>query len=355
MMKKSAGIILLAIIFISSLFYSTKTTLASEMSFTVKAILPENQRSQEVSYYDLRVTPGQKQTLQLELSNDTDEDIVVKASANAAITNDNGIVDYSYNKTKKDSSALYTFNELAKLPEEITLPKHSKRTVDCVVTLPEKAFDGYILGGMYFEQKGVEEAAKSNESMAIGNRFSYVVGVLLSENDREVKPELALNKVSPDQKNGNNVVLMNLQNKQPALIKKLQVDAKLYYEKEKKPRYENHQTALTMAPNTNFDYKIDLNEQPFVPGNYTVKVTVNDGFRDWQWEKAFTIEEKEAKSYNATAVNLPPEQKQRLPWHWIFGGIIGILAVIAGIVYYFRKKMKQQQMQLEKYKTHEEK
>ena len=45
----------------------------------------------------------------------------------------------------------------------------------------------------------------------------------------------------------------------------------MYYEKETKPRYENHQESLTMAPNTNFNYRIDLKEQPFVPGNYTVK------------------------------------------------------------------------------------
>lgn len=46
------------------------------------------------------------------------------------------------------------------------------------------------------------------------------------------------------------------------MIKKLQVDASLYYEKETKPRYENHQESLTMAPNTNFNYRIDLKEQP---------------------------------------------------------------------------------------------
>lgn len=58
----------------------------------------------------------------------------------------------------------------------------------------------------------------------------------------------------------------------------------LYYEKETKPRYENHQESLTMAPNTNFNYRIDLKEQPFVPGNYTVKIKANDGYQDYSWE-----------------------------------------------------------------------
>lgn len=39
-----------------------------------------------------------------------------------------------------------------------------------------------------------------------------------------------------------------------------------------------------MAPNTNFNYRIDLKEQPFVPGNYTVKIKANDGYQDYSWE-----------------------------------------------------------------------
>ena len=51
-----------------------------------------------------------------------------------------------------------------------------------------------------------------------------------------------------------------------------------------------------MAPNTNFNYRIDLKEQPFVPGNYTVKIKVNDGYQDYSWEKHLVIQEKEAKN-----------------------------------------------------------
>lgn len=76
------------------------TSQASEINFNVRAILLENQRSKVISYFDLRVVPGETQTLSVELTNDT-EDVTVYASANSAITNDNGIVDYSYNDAKK--------------------------------------------------------------------------------------------------------------------------------------------------------------------------------------------------------------------------------------------------------------
>ncbi|MBO0440795.1 DUF916 and DUF3324 domain-containing protein [Candidatus Enterococcus ikei] len=348
-MNKKLSAFLFAIIFLLFSFTTGSIGHASEIDFSVKAILPENQRSKEISYFDLRVVPGETQTLSVELTNDTDEDITVYASANSAITNDNGVVDYSYNDTKKDSSADFTFSEIATIPKEITLPKNSTKIVECVINIPKNPFDGYVLGGLYFEQKQ-EKETKSQGALAVGNRFSYVVGVLLSETDKDVRPELALNEVKATQINGNNAVTMNIQDKKAAMIKKLQVDAKLYYEDETKPRYENHQESLTMAPNTNFNYKIDLKEQPFVAGNYTVKIKANDGYKDWTWERTFEIKEKEAKKYNATAINLPPNQKDQFPWIVVVGIGAGVLAVILGIIYYFNQKIKnEQKIQQEKY------
>ncbi|MGX7244870.1 DUF916 and DUF3324 domain-containing protein [Enterococcus quebecensis] len=350
-MRKKIPKLLLAIILLSLTLITGAVAQASEIDFTVKAILPENQRSKEISYFDLKVVPGKSQTLSLELINDTEEDITVYASANSAITNDNGIVDYSYKDTKKDSSATFTFSEIASMPKDIKLPKKSKKIVECTIDIPKDPFDGYVLGGLYFEQKEDDKAKeKSQGALAVGNRFSYVVGVLLNETDKEVRPELTLNEVKATQKNGNNAVIMNIQNKTAAMIKKLQMDAKLYYENETKPRYENHQESLTMAPNTNFNYKIDLKEQPFVAGNYTVKIKANDGFRDWTWERKFKIEEKEAEKYNATAVNLPPDQKSQWPWLLIIVISLVILAVIIGIIFYFKRKMdKEKKAQQEKY------
>ncbi|MGX7151063.1 DUF916 and DUF3324 domain-containing protein [Enterococcus ureasiticus] len=345
-MNKKLSTFLFAIIFLLFSFTIGSVGHASEIDFSVKAILPENQRSKEISYFDLRVVPGETQTLNVELTNDTDKDITVYASANAAITNDNGVVDYSYNDTKKDASATFTFSEIASIPKEIILPKKSNKIVGCVIKLPKDSFDGYVLGGLYFEQKEAKES-KSEGALAVGNRFSYVVGVLLSETDKEVKPELALNEVKATQLNGNNAVIMNIQDKKAAMIKKLQVDAKLYFEDETKPRYENHQESLTMAPNTNFNYKIDLNNQPFVAGNYTVKIKANDGHKDWTWERKFEIKEKEAKKYNATATNLPPDQKNQFPWTVVVGIGAVILVVILGITYYFNQKMKKEQKKYE--------
>ncbi|MGM0219739.1 DUF916 and DUF3324 domain-containing protein [Enterococcus sp. AZ126] len=345
-MKKKFTHLLFAIILVASVTIGLVGH-ASEINFSAKAILPENQRSKEISYFDLRVVAGETQKISIELTNDTEKEITVYASANSAITNNNGIVDYSYKDTKKDSSAIFTFSEIASIPKEIILPKKSNKIVECTIDIPKDSFDGYVLGGLYFEQKEAKEA-KNEGALAVGNRFSYVVGVLLSETDREVRPELALNDVKVTQLNGKNAVIMNIQNKEAAMIKELQVDAKLYYEDETKPRYENHQESLKMAPNTNFNYKIDLNDQPFVAGNYTVKIKANDGYKDWTWERKLTIREKEAKEYNAIASNLPPDQKKKVPWTIIVIIIVVTLAVILGIIYYFNQKIKKERKRQQK-------
>lgn len=325
-----------------ALFFPLTTVVGESLNFSVKAILPEDQRDKDHSYFDLRVNPGEKRVIQVELTNDTDEELVVAASANAAITNDNGVVDYSHSKTEKDSTAKTIFSEIASMPKEITLPKKSKKTVDVTITMPNEVYNGYILGGLYFEQKNTDKPNKdSNEAVLIENRYSYVVGVLLSETDESVPPELKLNEVKATQLNLNNAVIMNIQNTTAAMIPNLTLDAKLYYENETKPRYEHHQEGIKMAPNTNFNYRIELKEQPFVAGNYKVKVVASDGNREWEWEKAFEIEAKEAKKYNETAINLPPEPKNNVSWILIL--IAGILFLLLLTVLFFHIRQKKQE------------
>lgn len=332
-MKKQLFTICLMLFFLMCSLFFGMLVYAEQLDFSVRTILPNNQRSEDTSYFDLRVEPGEVYHLEVELTNDTNQEVTVITAANSAITNDNGVADYSHKKTEKDSSAEVTFSEISKMPEEITLPPNSKKIVECILTMPEQLFDGYILGGLYFEQKeGASEESKKNAIVAVGNRFSYIIGVLLSETDKEVKPELALNDVRATKSNGNNQVIMNIQNKQAAMIKNLTVDAELYYENEEKARYENHQANLVMAPNTNFNYQIDLKNQVLASGNYKVKIKANDGMKDWHWEKNFQVKGIEHDSQSAN--NSSSEKK---PLTAGISLVLGLLVVFVGFILYKKK------------------
>ena len=89
----------------SFLFYWLLFCRSKRNDFSVKAILPDNQRTKETSYFDLRVAPNQTQKLQIELTNQTANDIT--GLANAAITNDNGLADYSHAETKRSVCTFY--------------------------------------------------------------------------------------------------------------------------------------------------------------------------------------------------------------------------------------------------------
>lgn len=219
----------LFIVIISLLVVLPKLAYANEMNFSVKAILPENQRDNTHTYFDLNVVPGTTQVVEVELKNETDKDVTVQTVANTAITNDNGIVEYTNEKPKLDKSLVTPFSKLASVQSEITIPKQSSLRLPITLKIPEKSFDGVILGGLYFKEKETDQDTQKNkEDVQIENKFSYTIGVLLAESPEMVLPDLVLNDVKATQKVGRNVITANLQNPKAALLSNLTVDAKVY-------------------------------------------------------------------------------------------------------------------------------
>jgi len=72
-----------------------------------------------------------------------------------------------------------------------------------------------------------------------------------------------------------------------------------------------------MAPNSNFDYTIDLNNNPIEPGTYRLKMKAIIGTQVWEWDELFTIG-KEATDLNNKAVEI----KNNHYWYYIGGRII---------------------------------
>src|SRR5690625_5984441 len=99
--------------------------------------------------------------------------------------------------------------------------------------MPNEEYDGIVLGGLNFEKVMDEEEA--SEGVSLQNKYAYVIGVQLSENDHEVFPELELTSVQPELVNHRTAVVTNLQNSQPVLIEDMTVDAEIDKQGEKEP------------------------------------------------------------------------------------------------------------------------
>lgn len=327
-MKRIIAIMLMPILFL----FGVNSTSAAELNFSVTAEIPENQIDKNQTYFDLRMKPKQRQTVNVEMNNGTDKDVTVNISMNTAVTNNNGIIDYSQTEYEKDESLEYEISELVKVDPEVTIPANSKKTLPVEINMPDREFDGILLGGLHFQEKEDEE--EEEEETQIKNKFAYIIGLQVSMTDLEIEPNLELNEVKASQVNYRNKIIANLQNTESVIIKPLSVDAKVYKEKGKDVLYEAQQEDLRMAPNSNFNYAIDLNNEAFKSGKYRLEMTATDEEEVWEWTEVFEIDAGEASELNESAVEL---EKDYTIWLMV-AGIILVLILILILVYLNRRQ-----------------
>lgn len=312
------------------------TANAAEMNFSVQIVPPENQINQEVGYFDLRMKPGQTQTVQVMLKNATGKEVVVEVHANTATTNNEGHVEYSSSNSEYDASLMYPFSALVHTEDEVTIEPNSTYMLDVKIQMPEESFDGMILGGLYFIEKEADGEGNADASSAVQvkNRFSYIIGVKLSETDVTVAPELVLNKVYASQINNQNIMKVHLQNPTATVIENVKVNAIIYTKDGTNILHETNKEGLMIAPNSNFDYGISWGKQAFQSGTYRVEVTAKSGDQQWEWTEYVTIDREEAEALNHEAVNL--EGSQNRVWLWV--ALCGGTAIMMAI--YMRRKKK---------------
>ncbi|MBC1457570.1 DUF916 and DUF3324 domain-containing protein [Listeria newyorkensis] len=319
-MKKTILVLLCLI----GMYTMSAPVFAQEPAFSVKAVLPENQRGEATSYFDLRMRPGQQQELEVVLRNATDKDVTILVAANSAFTNGNGIVDYNATDKPVDESLKHGFGNIAEVVnQEIIVKAKSETKARIKVNMPDMAKDGVILGGLVFSEKEATNDAGADAKLQ--NRFSYTIGVVLSQNDAVVKPDLHLGEIKAAQQNYRNKITANLQNDQAVILRDLAIKAEVYRENGTKALFEQKSEKLRMAPNSNFDYAIHTRDQPLKPGNYTLKLTATSGEDTWSWERDFKIDKATADDLNNTALDLDEDG-------WSTIGFVVAIIILLGLV-----------------------
>ncbi|WP_165007463.1 MULTISPECIES: DUF916 and DUF3324 domain-containing protein [unclassified Enterococcus] len=326
MNSKIKGIISLFFLIFSIFSISPKVLAEESGGFSVSPLDPETGEVQS-SYYDLTVVPDQKLKLQVEIYNSSDKNMKIQVETNTASTNNNGIT--SYLKTEQqDSSLKVAFDKIAKAEtEQVNVPAKGTAVANINIEIPKDAFKGEILGGLRFTEIKTEEEKKQQKN-AVENNIAYTIGVLLHESDEEVAPEMALNKVFTEQRNSRNYISANLQNKAPRIIRELTVKAQVYQKGTDKLSYEASNDAMRMAPNSNFNFGISLENKKFIPGEYTMKISGTADGEPFDFSQDFTITAKEAKEYNKNSVFITDEPKTNYLLY-----VLGILLLIFIVVF----------------------
>ncbi|EJQ43627.1 hypothetical protein IEQ_04955 [Bacillus cereus BAG6X1-2] len=326
-------------ILIVGLVWLTPFASAAEFNFGVHTVIPENQIDKQKSYFNLKMEPNQKQTLTIQLKNDTAEDVLIEPKIHSATTNLNGVVEYGPTKAKQDASLPYKLEELIKTDEEVTIPAKGSKDLHLQVTMPQKEFKGILAGGITLEEKKTSSKNKqeTKEGLSIENKYAYVVGITLQENDEEVKQELKLHDVKAGQVNARNVIKATFQNPTPTYLNQFEIDAKITEKGKDKALYISEKKEMQMAPNSNFDYPISLNGEKLKPGTYTLHVKAKSNEESWVFTKHFTIKDTEAKKLNEKDVSI---EEPNYVW-WYIAGVLFIL--LAGLLWFLLWKNKKQE------------
>jgi len=323
-----------------------KVVYGEQIDYSVKAIIPENQSDKEVTYFDLKVTPNQKQILNLEVSNNSDRTITLVAEVNNAITNQNGIIDYSKHNYKKDSSLKIALEDIVKnSKQEIVLKPKEIKKIGFNLEVPTINFDGIVLGAIRFSEKENQNKADEKSNVQIKNKYAYTMGILLRENDKLVEPELHLLSAQPELMNYRQVITGTIQNNMPVILRDLELDATVTPKGSKEIYVQYNQKNMKMAPNSQFNFPIPLNGREFKPGKYILNMTgsTSDKKYTWSFSKEFTIKNDDAKKLNNEAV--PTIKEKEIPT-WVY--VIATLAIIIILVWvlkvsrdiYYRKSSK---------------
>ena len=270
------------------------------VAFTVKALLPENQLTPENSYFDLEVTPNISQEIQLELHNNTNEEITVENKFHLAKTNRNGLIEYSDRSGLESYRLEQTITKLVEIPKEsqdVVIPPYQNRFVSIYIKIPDNHFQGVLLGGIESQLKN----SKQDEAQ-LTNNFSYITALMLSEK-KYVSANLNLLRAKADLVNDYRSINIKIANTTPAIANNVTIHATLTKKNQTEVLKKSQLKSATFAPNSVMDFQIPWGNTDMKSGKYTVHTTAKSADNSWSWSTDFDIKKEEAKKLNANAID----------------------------------------------------
>lgn len=322
----------IVVIFILTLFFSSVAFADQSAGFSVRPILSGNQVNSEVGYFDLNLEPGESQTLSLELRNMSDEEINLSISVHTAFTNVSGVVEYGSDADVPDDTLPFFLADYIQGDGKITLSEGETKQVDLLLTLPEdKPFEGVLAAGIRVEEIKDSEHL-SEESMAIENTLSYVMGLVVSNKREQLSPELDLLAVHADQLNFRNVFSAQIQNQSGTFVNQLEVIASIYNEDQTERLYSTEASGMQMAPHSNFAFPIPLHGASFVPGTYVLRLQASSGELEWEWTRSFVVDDQTSKTFNRQDITIPSQTN-----YWLLVSIFLVILLLLVILIRKRK------------------
>ena len=305
---------------------------ASAMDFSVTPELPDNQRRNGNSFFDLMVQPGQSQDLVIEIANLSDVEILVLLEAITASTSRNGQINYSA-RGLLDESMQFSFEDLVTLPaSQFVIPAQSSIQVPIGLTIPDSLFEGTLLGSIRVLREATQE--EKDAAGAIVNQYAHVTAVRLvqSESADAIAADFELGGISAELINFRASIVAEIRNTQPKVIKGARATAAIYaIDDNQQVVFEHTMETLDLAPNSIFPYSfVDREGYGIEAGDYRAVIEIEYEGQSWSFEETFTIDPAVAAEINDNAVNQQGQVRPNISADSITGLPIWAVIAIAG-------------------------
>jgi len=336
LLKKITSFVIILLFFV---FTTSSEVLAQEeknpAGFLYSISFPENQAEGNNKYFDLLVKPNEKQEININVQNTSNEDITVLVNLNNATTNKRGVLEYGQSDIDDDKSLKYPFTSIASSNKEISLKKNESKDLAITLDIPPEEFSGIILGGIELTKK-----APSNDTS--NNIYQHIIAVLLKENDNEVKPQLQFNSISAvgyiENSTYNNTVMVNFSNISPVIIEDMVIEIQVNEKTNPNLVYQVNKEHMKMAPNSNITIPISMQNDTVHSGEYesVIKITNASGINE-KWKENFEISDTTAKELNQQVAYYQNQAKSSFP---ILKLIIVLIVVLLGCIIFYTKFFK---------------
>lgn len=330
-MRKNKRFLMIGIIMMTLIFNFGFTNILAEdnsPNFAVNMVTHSEQLKSNMGFYLLPNTVDyHKNPIQIELINNSNKEQSLTVSLILARTNTNGLIVYEEDAYGPNDSLEYNIEDYAiEQQKEVLVPAAGKKLVNFEVDASNfTKIDGIAMGALVVKQTHLNE-----EKAGIGHVFNYEIPVVFT-NDKAgelYKSEtLDLEGGKLELISGHKVISYFINNLEPNMATKLNIQAELVNKKDGKVALEKSYEDYSIAPNGILPQYLDWGLLNVKPGDYILKVKANNDKQEWEWEKDITIKPEEAKKVNEEST-----YKVVVPKATIYISILLLLLTIANHV-----------------------
>ena len=338
-------------IILFSIFCTSKSTQASNSNFSVNPIYPSTQDKGigDSGYFMLNMNPDQKEVLEIEVNNYSNEKIKILIQANRVLTSDTGVLLYDPVNNKKASVAIddnFNFDKMiGSYEKEVTLEAKETNIISIPIQTPKKKFSGEVLGGIHFREINPKE--KEDKKM-VTNTFSYSIPIIIREDKTLIPNKLSLGNIEANLRNYHPYIDVNIKNSSLSIIRNMNIDGEIYNLDSKKKWYVSKISNMQMAPYSDFNFGFDLKDTEILPGKYEAKLNINADGKKYVLNKKFSISNSTAEEKNEKSVFVDYTNKDKTKYYVT---AFALLILFLLIFLYVSKKKRAKKEYLKKKKS----